>query len=378
MHKTLKYLLITCVILGAPAYAMDDERILDASRLPTSSLTAQWFGTAADYVRVSDLDPFLLEREQEIKQQRAQSQKELAEANAARDASQRDAVLSLRTQEERMVQALELQRRELLEASEVQRRESSRELRRRFEEERQVMLEALKVHQRSLRAEQEAQHALLVAKEDAEGDAMRQNRRAEILEQKVRERDAMIEPLRKLESELRDLVKEKERLTTQLQDALGKAEQDADLIGRLQAGVEETLAKEQTLRLEFERLQREQAEKDALIATYQRAHRGGDPYTYLLDLINGSVSDEELTKQIYAVMLRGGKSLDELHPASGPSLASLLRQASRPTDDAYRAAGKERSDTEYSYHTRTRLIGNQIRPLGQGHLMKKMDNNLVK
>ena len=87
MHKTLKYLLITCVILGAPAYAMDDERILDASRLPTSSLTAQWFGTAADYVRVSDLDPFLLEREQEIKQQRAQSQRELAEANAARDAS---------------------------------------------------------------------------------------------------------------------------------------------------------------------------------------------------------------------------------------------------------------------------------------------------
>ena len=48
MRKTLKYLLITCVILGAPAYAMDGERILDASGLPISSLTAQWFGTPAN------------------------------------------------------------------------------------------------------------------------------------------------------------------------------------------------------------------------------------------------------------------------------------------------------------------------------------------
>ncbi len=94
MHKTLKYLLITCVILGAPAYAMDGERILDASGLPISSLTAQWFGTAANYVRVSDLDPFLLEREQAIRRQQVQAQRELAEANAARDASQRDSVLA--------------------------------------------------------------------------------------------------------------------------------------------------------------------------------------------------------------------------------------------------------------------------------------------
>ncbi len=266
-----------------------------------------------------------------------------------------------------MVQALELQRRELLEASEVQRRESSRELRRRFEEERQVMLEALKVHQRSLRAEQEAQHALLVAKEGAEGDAMRQNRRAEILEQTVRERDAMIEPLKKLESELRDLVKEKERLTAQLQDALGKAEQDADLIGRLQAGVEETRTKEQRLRLEFERLQKEQAEKDALIATYQQAHRGGDPYTYLLDLINNKgCSDDELARQIYATTVRSGKQLGQLHSGDQPSLVVALMKVTRPYRAQYSSARIEPGSAGDQYKLCFRELGNQLKELGFG------------
>ena len=369
MRKTLKYLLITCVILGAPAYAMD-ERILDPSSLPTSSLTAQWFGTAANYVRVSDLDLFLLEREQAIRQQRAQAQRELDAANAARDVLQRDSVLALKAEEERMAQALEAQEERMAQALEAQKQESSRvleEFRRRAEEERPIMLASLKNQQRLLDVQQREQDALLMAKEGAEGDAMRQKRRAEKLEQTVREKEAMIEPLKKLESELRDLIKEKERLAEQLEDALGKAEKNADLIGRLQAGVEETRSKEQRLRQEIEHLQKEQAEKEALIARYQQAQRAGDYYTYLLDLINDrSVSDEELTKQIYAVMLRSGKSLDDLHPTSGQSLASLLRQASRPTDDAYQAAGKEKSDTEHSYHTRVRLIGNQIRPLGWG------------
>jgi len=367
MHKTLKYLLITCVVLGAPAYAMDEgkcrggsaERVFDLSRVTRHLLTVEWFGKKEECARLSDVQAALEPQEQAIRQQRAQAQRELEAANAAKAVLERDAGLALRTQEEQMAQALE-----------AQRQESSRvlnDLRKRAEEERQIMLASLKNQQMLLEVRQKEQDALLMAKEGAEGDAMRQKSRAEKLEQTVREKDALIEPLKKLESELRDLIKEKKRLTAQLEDALGKAEKDADLIGRLQAGVEETRTKEQRLKLEIERLQKEQAEKEDLIAKYQQAQRAGDYYTYLLDLINDrSVSDEELTKQIYAVMLRSGKSLDDLHPTSGQSLASLLRQESRPTDDACRAAGKEKSDTEHSYHTKVRLIGNQIRPLGWG------------
>ncbi|MBY0280945.1 MAG: hypothetical protein K2W94_02185 [Alphaproteobacteria bacterium] len=276
-------------------------------------------------------------------------------------------------------------------------------------EEKQRKTDELQIIINNLRLEKEAAElakkrvleertALLTANEGAEADKLLQQMRLRDLEKRVKEKDRIADQLEKARQDKRVLEEERKSLQDLLAHKLGsdtprdgtvftqlealiaqKEEQERKELDKLQGLIREKEEKEALLTEQIKRLEREKEEKEALIEQYKISVHFGDPYDYLVGLINSQMPDDQLRLELLATMTRLKKTLDALWEdkceslrRSGASempksLVSIMIRVSRPTDVAYRRAGKVFGNTPGDrYENRKRVIGNDFVELGWG------------
>ncbi len=228
--------------------------------------------------------------------------------------------------------------------------------------------------------ERESRIALLTAKDGAEADNIAQKMRVRDLEDHVKEKDRIIAELRAALSEKAQLIEEKQRLKDLLESKLGAdTPRDGDVAADLEALISEKDEKAAHLEAKIARLEREKREREDLIEQYKVSVHMGDPYNYIVDLINkpiSEISDERLRIELLCVMTRTGQDLDQLSVGKPKKIVAKLILASRPTKDAYRRAGKNR-DTDPTYvGYGYREIGNDFVGLGWGGPILNPDAHL--
>jgi uncharacterized coiled-coil protein SlyX len=216
--------------------------------------------------------------------------------------------------------------------------------------------------------ERESRIALLTAKDGAEADSIAQKMRVRDLEDHVKEKDRIIAELRLAVAEKAKLTEDKQRFKRLLESKLeADTPRDGDDVAILEALISEKEAKELRLQSEIVRLEREKQEKEALIEQYKVSVHMGDPYNYIVDLINqpiSEISDERLRVELLCVMTRTGQDLDQLSRNKPEKITARLIRTSRPTKDAYRKAGKNRDNDPAYIDYGFREIGNDFVGLG--------------
>lgn len=227
--------------------------------------------------------------------------------------------------------------------------------------------------------ERESRIALLTAKDGAEADNIAQKMRVSDLEDHIKEKDRIIADLRLAVSEKASLTEERQRL-----QALLASKRTADtprgegLVDDLEALISQKEDRGLFLEREIVRLEKEKLEKETLIEQYKVSVHLGDPYNYIVDLINqptSEISDERLRVELLCVMTRTGQDLDQLSRNKPEKIAARLIRASRPTKDAYRRVGKNRDNDPTYVDYGFREIGNDFVTLGWGGPLLKPDEH---
>ncbi|RZI46813.1 hypothetical protein [Candidatus Finniella inopinata] len=234
MYKSLKYLLLTCCVIGTAygsASSNSDALNFDTSGLTTHKLSTGWFGSSKDCVFVDDLNSFASRKNAEIQEKLAQingqHQRALEEAARAANSeldSLRQQLAAASTEKQEMSLAFEQQLNSRLTEQQEKAAKEKEELlkipamlKEQADRERVVLVNSLENSQMLIELLKEQQKALLTAKTGAEADALSQKQRSGLLEHALKEKEGIIKNLEEKQRELQDAALEKQELQKDLE-----------------------------------------------------------------------------------------------------------------------------------------------------------------